>query len=54
VAFAHGGEATVANIALRCRSHNQYEAKLEFGPFELPIVREASAVWRAGIERDVG
>ena len=26
-----GGEATVANIALRCRAHNQYEADLFYG-----------------------
>ncbi len=24
--FAEGGEATVANLQLRCRAHNQYEA----------------------------
>ena len=29
--FALGGEATVANIQLRCRSHNAYEARLWFG-----------------------
>lgn len=28
---ALGGEATVANIQLRCRSHNAYEARLYFG-----------------------
>jgi hypothetical protein len=26
------GPATVDNIALRCRRHNQYEAEMEFGP----------------------
>jgi hypothetical protein len=31
-AFARGGPATVANISLRCRRHNQYEAELVFGP----------------------
>jgi 5-methylcytosine-specific restriction endonuclease McrA len=31
-AYAKGGPATVENIALRCRRHNQYEAELEFGP----------------------
>jgi hypothetical protein len=31
-AFAKGGPATLANIALRCRRHNQYEADLVFGP----------------------
>jgi hypothetical protein len=30
--FAKQGPATVANIALRCRRHNQYEAEMEFGP----------------------
>ena len=30
-AYANGGPATVANIALRCRRHNQYEADLVFG-----------------------
>jgi hypothetical protein len=31
-AHAHGGPATVENISLRCRRHNQYEAELVFGP----------------------
>jgi hypothetical protein len=29
--YALGGEATIANIELRCRSHNAYEARLLFG-----------------------
>jgi hypothetical protein len=29
--YALGGEATLANIELRCRSHNAYEARLLFG-----------------------
>jgi len=41
-AFGCGGAATVENISLRCRSHNQYEGRLEFGPFS---VRESSAPW---------
>jgi len=32
VPFARGGEATIANIQLRCWAHNQYEALLDFGP----------------------
>jgi hypothetical protein len=32
VPFAQGGPATVENISLRCRRHNQYEAQLVFGP----------------------
>ena len=31
VPWARGGRATVDNVALRCRRHNQYEAELEFG-----------------------
>jgi hypothetical protein len=30
--YAKQGPATVANISLRCRRHNQYEAELVFGP----------------------
>ena len=30
--YAQGGRATVENISLRCRRHNQYEAELVFGP----------------------
>ena len=33
---AIGGEATIANISLRCRAHNSYEAELVFGP-EFPV-----------------
>jgi hypothetical protein len=28
---ARGGQATVANLRLRCRAHNQYEAERTFG-----------------------
>jgi hypothetical protein len=31
--YAIGGEPTVANISLRCRAHNVYEAELLFGPW---------------------
>jgi hypothetical protein len=30
--YAMEGSATVGNVALRCRRHNQYEAELVFGP----------------------
>jgi hypothetical protein len=40
-AYAKQGPATVQNIALRCRRHNQYEAELVFGPHGPWIVREA-------------
>ena len=39
--YAKQGPATVANISLRCRRHNQYEAELIFGPPGPSIVREA-------------
>jgi hypothetical protein len=29
--FAEGGETTAANLELRCRAHNAYEATLHFG-----------------------
>jgi hypothetical protein len=31
--YAMNGPATVGNISLRCRRHNQFEAELEFGPY---------------------
>ena len=36
--FAMGGEATIANIALRCRAHNAHEAELVFGGFDRSYV----------------
>jgi 5-methylcytosine-specific restriction endonuclease McrA len=45
VPFARGGQAVLENIALRCRAHNQYEARLEFGSRDLPLVRESFATW---------
>jgi hypothetical protein len=38
--FAKGGPATIENIALRCRRHNQHEAERVFGP-RLTTGREA-------------
>ena len=40
--YAAGGAATVDNIQLRCRAHNQYEARVFFGDM---LVRERPAVW---------
>ena len=40
VPFADGGAATVDNIQLRCRAHNQYESDRGFGTQEPPVVRE--------------
>ena len=45
--YAKGGLATVENISLRCRRHNQYEAELVFGPHGTSMVREAQAPWPA-------
>jgi hypothetical protein len=42
-AYAKGGPSTQANIALRCRRHNQYEADLLFGPHAPRDRRDASA-----------
>ena len=39
---AAGGAATADNIQLRCRAHNQYEARLFFGD---TFVRERQEVW---------
>jgi hypothetical protein len=36
--FALGGEATVGNIALRCRAHNAHEAELVFGERDAAVV----------------
>jgi hypothetical protein len=55
--YAIGGEETVANISLRCRPHNVYEAELAFGPrmpvparplSAVPVVRETPMPHRAG------
>ena len=42
-AYAKGGPSTLANIALRCRRHNQYEAELVFGPRPARDTRSYSA-----------
>jgi hypothetical protein len=47
--YASGGAATVENIRLRCRPHNQHEARLAFGE---TIVRERREVWTADGEGD--
>jgi hypothetical protein len=43
--YAVGGETTVANVSLRCREHNVYEAELVFGPWDPAAVREAPAAY---------
>ena len=41
--YALGGEATVENMALRCRAHNDYEGRSIFGPYDASTVRETPA-----------
>ena len=46
--YAVGGAATVANIQLRCRAHNAYEAGLFYGPRgagPASVVRERPAAY---------
>jgi hypothetical protein len=40
--YAAGGASTVDNIQLRCRAHNQYEARVFFGDM---VAREPRAAW---------
>jgi hypothetical protein len=51
--YAVGGEASVANIQLRCRRHNRYEARVYFGReprecFARELVSEARGRARTG------
>ena len=41
--FAAGGKSTVANIELRCRAHNAYEAERYFGPDVVAAARARAA-----------
>jgi hypothetical protein len=43
--FAEGGEATVANLELRCRAHNAYEAELWFGARHPPLPGHARVAY---------
>jgi hypothetical protein len=45
--FAKRGPATVENISLRCRRHNQYEAELVFGSHGASMVGELRATYAA-------
>ncbi|MPZ16379.1 MAG: hypothetical protein GEV06_00480 [Luteitalea sp.] len=47
VPYAKGGEASVENTELRCRSHNLYEAEREFGLRQATRVREIAPVFGA-------
>jgi hypothetical protein len=48
--YSAGGAATADNIQLRCRAHNQYEARLFFGD---TLVRERQEVWVAHTPSDM-
>jgi hypothetical protein len=50
--FARGGKATVGNIRLRCRAHNQYEAERVFGRDFMRQKRQEARV-AAAEDRDV-
>jgi hypothetical protein len=41
-AFANGGRATVGNLRLRCRAHNQYTAEIQFGAEFMKHKRESA------------
>jgi 5-methylcytosine-specific restriction endonuclease McrA len=45
---ALGGAATIANISLRCRRHNAFEAEADFGSRGPSTVSEAREVYRGG------
>jgi hypothetical protein len=42
--LARGGDATVANLRLRCRTHNQYEAERSFGSEFMHRKREEARI----------
>lgn len=46
--YALAGPATVGNISLRCRRHNQYEAELIFGPREPITVTDGREPYQTG------
>jgi hypothetical protein len=45
---ARGGEATLDNLRLQCRAHNQYAAECTFGPEFMRYKRLAATAARAG------
>jgi hypothetical protein len=51
---AAGGVPTVANIQLRCRAHNDYEAELYFGPREPAAGPDPGLVHVGGRPADPG
>jgi hypothetical protein len=51
VPWTAGGPATPANIALRCRAHNAYEASVYFGPIRAALDPDDQDARRAGFVR---
>jgi hypothetical protein len=51
VPFARGGPTNTANLQLRCRAHNAYEAETDYGPW---IVREPQVAYELVPDRVVG
>ncbi len=55
--YAVGGSATVANIELRCRAHNSYEAVLCYGSNgngSVSVVRERPAAYGLSVQGSTG
>ena len=52
VPYAAGGEAAIANLELRCRAHNAYEAEQYYGPRLAPLLPDERA--RPTAERATG
>jgi hypothetical protein len=52
--YSLGGEATLANVQLRCRSHNAYEARLWFGGANGVGQRGANGTGRPGANGGAG
>ncbi len=51
VPVAKGGESTAANLRLRCRAHNQFEAERQFGAGFMADKREESTNRRSRVRR---
>jgi hypothetical protein len=52
--YSRGGQATAANIRLRCRAHNQYEAERRYGREFMRRKRSAAAERRVNERRAMG
>ncbi len=51
---ARGGESTVGNLRLRCRTHNQFEAECTFGAKFMAGKREQAREWAARAKAEAG